>query len=74
MNHPEIDKLAKQNIFEIVKYPAYFPDTMIMDMIRSNTDTHVIYYIALMNGIIPIVTLGNYKSFVADFSKRKKKI
>lgn len=74
MNHPEIDKLAKQNIFEIVKYPAYFPDTMVMDMIRGNTNTHVIYYIALMNGIIPIVTLGNYKSFVADFNKRKKKI
>lgn len=70
MKHPEIEKLAKDGLYEIIKFPAYFPDKIVMDKIRANRDTNVMYYIALMNGIIPLVTLGNYKAFVANIRKK----
>lgn len=64
MNHPELERLAKEGLYEIVKYPAYFSDEMVMSMLRTNTNPNVIYYITLVHGIIPIMTIGNYKSFV----------
>ena len=69
MKHPEIERLAKERILEIVKYPAYFTDEQVMNKIRTNTNTSVIYYIAYCNGIIPIATIGGYKAFIVDFKK-----
>jgi hypothetical protein len=39
---------------------------------NQNTDPNVILYVALMKGITPIVTVGDHKAFVADFSKPKQ--
>ena len=69
MKHPEIERLAKERIFEVVKYPAYFTDEQIMNKIRTETSTSVMYYIAMCNGIIPIATIGGFKAFIVDFKR-----
>ncbi len=70
MNHPELERLAKEGLYEIVKYPAYFSDEMVMDKLRTNANPAVIYYIALVHGIIPIMTIGNYKAFVTKLGNQ----
>lgn len=74
MRHPEIEKLADKLIYEIVRFPMYITDEMVMDRLQKTTDVNVMYYISHMNGIIPIVTIGCWKSFVADFSKKLKRL
>jgi len=74
MRHPEIEKLAKKLIFEIVRFPMYITDEMVMERLQKTTDVNVMYYISHMNGIIPITTIGCFKSFIADFSKKAKRL
>lgn len=66
----EIRDLASRYIFEVVKYPAYFPDEWIVKEIRKNTKPSVVYAVAIMNGFIPITTIGGFKSFIADYSQK----
>jgi len=63
-----IDELQSNRCYEIVRWDAYLTDEMCMDLLRKNTNPNVIMYIAMMKGITPIVTIGQFKSFVADFS------
>lgn len=72
LRNKEIDELAEKHCYEIVTWPAYLPDEVCMNRLRKNTDPNVIMYVALMKGITPIVTIGDHKSFIADFSKKKK--
>lgn len=74
MKNPEIEKMAKSRIFEVVRYPMHFSDEMIMNELRRTLSRNVMYYIAHMNGIIPIVTVGCFKSFVVDLNKRAKRL
>jgi len=72
VRNEQIDELEQQHCYEIVTWPAYFSDEYCMNSLRKNTDPNVILYVALMRGITPIVTIGDHKSFVADFSKPKE--
>lgn len=66
-----IDILAKDHCYEITKFPAYLPDEIVMQRLRSITDPNVILYIAMMKGVTPIVTIGDHKSFVASLKQPK---
>jgi len=50
----------------------HYPDELCMKLLRVNPDPNVILYVAMMKGITPIVTIGDHKAFVADFTKPKK--
>ena len=67
-----IDDLAKQHCYEITRWPAYYSDEQCMNMLRRETNPNVIHYVAMMKGITPIITVGQFKSFVATFEKPKK--
>jgi len=69
----ELNKMAEKHCYEIIKWPAYFSDIQVMNMLRRVTDPNIIYFIAAMRGITPIVTIGGYKSFIADLSPEKKR-
>lgn len=67
-----IEDLMRQHCYEIVRWPAYLSDDECMNRLRRNADPNVILYIALMKGITPITTIGQYKSFIASFDEWKK--
>jgi len=67
-----LDDLQKNHQYEIVKWPMHYPDELCMKLLRVNPDPNVILYVAMMKGITPIVTIGDHKAFVADFTKPKK--
>lgn len=69
VRNEQLDELQKNHIYEICTFPMHLPDKVCMDILRNNTDPNVILYVALMKGITPIITVGDHKSFVADFSK-----
>ena len=69
VRNKQILDLAKQNIFEVVKFPAYYPDEWVVNEIKNDKRTSVVWCIAVMNGIIPISTIGNFKSFLVDFNR-----
>jgi hypothetical protein len=73
MPHPEIQRLADMNMYELIRFPMYYSDEMVMNELRKTQDINVMHYIAYMNGIIPIVTLGGHKSFIIDMKKAKYK-
>lgn len=66
--------MAKSRIYEVARYPMHFSDEMIMNELRRTLNRNVMYYVAHMNGIIPIVTVGCFKSFVVDLNKRSKRL
>ncbi len=68
----EIDLLAEKHCYEICSWPMHYPDQLCMYLLRTNPDYGVVTYIALMKGITPIVTIGDHKSFIADFSPPEK--
>lgn len=68
----DVEELAANHCYEIVREPAYLPDRVVLERIRASKDPNVILYIALMRGITPIMTIGQYKSFVASFDMEKK--
>lgn len=67
-----IDQFQKNHQYEIVTWPMHYPDELCMDYLRRNTNPNVILYIALMKGITPIVTIGDHKSFIVDFTEQPK--
>tara|TARA_B110000438_G_scaffold295443_1_gene338443 strand:- start:821 stop:1147 length:327 start_codon:yes stop_codon:yes gene_type:complete len=74
-----IEDLAKNHCYEIVRFSAHLPDNIVIKQLRQHTDPNVILYIALMRGITPIMTIGQFKSFIATFEtikdkKQKRKI
>ena len=73
IRNEQLDELQDNHIYEICTWPAYYSDQQCMDSLRKNPDPNVVLYIALMKGITPIITVGDHKAFVADFSKSKPK-
>lgn len=69
VRNEQLDKLQKNHIYEICTWPMHYSDQYCMNELRKNTDPNVIMYIALMKGITPIITIGDHKAFVADFSE-----
>jgi hypothetical protein len=67
-----IEDMRKDQCHEIVRFPMHLSDEQCMDLLRRNSNPNVITYIALMNGVTPIVTIGQFKSFVATFAKKKE--
>lgn len=67
-----IEDLASKHCYEIVRWGAYFSDEQCMAKLRLVTDPNVLHYVAMMRGITPIITVGQFKSFVATFEKPKK--
>jgi len=72
VRNEQIDRLAKNHCYEIVIFPAYLPDSVCMQQLRTNPDPNVIYYIAMMKGITPIVTIAGHKAFVVTLEEPKK--
>ena len=75
----DIEELAKNHCYEVVRFDAHLPDRICLEQLRQNKDPNVILYIALMRGITPIMTIGQFKSFVVSFDvikdkKQKRKI
>ena len=68
----DVEELAANHSYEIVREPAYLHDRVVLERIRASKDPNVILYIALMRGITPIMTIGQYKSFVASFDMEKE--
>lgn len=69
VRNEQLDKLQKNHIYEICTWSMHYSDQYCMNELRKNTDPNVIMYIALMKGITPIITIGDHKAFVADFSE-----
>ena len=69
----DIEDLAKNHCYEVVRWGAYLTDRICLEQLRQNQDPNVILYIALMRGITPIMTIGQYKSFLVSFDEIKDK-
>ncbi len=67
-----IDDMAANHCYEIVRWPAYYSDEQCMNMLRHETNPNIIHYVAMMHGITPLITVGQFKSFVATFEQQKK--
>lgn len=68
-----IEELAENHCYEVVRWGAYLTDRICLEQLRQNTDPNVILYIALMRGITPIMTIGQFKSFIVSFEIVKEK-
>jgi len=68
-----IEELARNHCYEVVRFDSHLPDRVCLEQLRQNTDPNVILYIALMRGITPIMTIGQFKSFIVSFEKIKDK-
>jgi hypothetical protein len=69
----DIEDLAKNHCYEVVRWGAYLTDRICLEQLRQNQDPNVILYIALMRGITPIMTIGQFKSFIVSFDQIKDK-
>jgi hypothetical protein len=69
----DVEDLAKNHCYEVVRWGAYLTDRICLEQLRQNTDPNVILYIALMRGITPIMTIGQFKSFIVSFDEIKDK-
>jgi len=69
----DVEDLAKNHCYEVVRCGAYLTDRICLEQLRQNTDPNVILYIALMRGITPIMTIGQFKSFIVSFDEIKDK-
>lgn len=72
VRNTQLDELAKLHLYEVCTWPAYYPDELCMRYLRANRDPNVILFIAQMNGITPIMTIGDHKAFIVDLSPKKK--
>ena len=72
VRNKQLDELQKLHLYEVVTWPMHYPDEICMKMLRQNADPNVILFVALMNGITPIMTIGDHKSFIADLTPKKK--
>jgi queuine/archaeosine tRNA-ribosyltransferase len=67
-----LDNMAKDKVHEILRFPMHLSDEQCMNQLRTNTNPNIILYIAMMKGVTPIITVGQFKSFVATFDKKKE--
>ena len=67
-----LDDLFKRHQYEMMRFPMHMTDEMCVKQVRQCADQNILYAVAMMRGIIPIVTVGGSKSFIADFSKKEK--
>lgn len=67
-----IEDMRKDQCHEILRFPMHLSDEQCMNQLRTNTDPNIILYIAMMKGVTPIVTVGQFKSFIASFAKKKE--
>jgi hypothetical protein len=67
-----IENMRKDECHEILRFPMHLSDEQCMNQLRRNTDPNIILYIAMMKGVTPIVTVGQFKSFIASFAKKKE--
>ena len=72
VRNKQLDELQKLHLYEVVTWPMHYPDEICMNMLRKNADPNVILFIALMNGITPIMTIGDHKAFIVDLTPKKK--
>ena len=70
--HPSLEAYAKQHTYEVCTWPMHYSDEMCMNWLRETKDTNVILYIGLMNGLTPIVTVGDHKAFIVVFKDKPK--
>ena len=68
-----VEELAENHCYEVVRWGAYLTDRACLEQLRQNKDPNVILYIALMRGITPIMTIGQFKSFIVSFAEIKDK-
>ncbi len=73
IRNEQLDMLAKNHQYEIATWPAYFSDKQCMDRLRAlcNVNPNILLYVAMMKGITPIVTIGDHKAFIVDFTKKE---
>ena len=64
-----LNMLAKKHQYEIRVFPMHWTDEMCVNDIRGSADHNLVTYVALMRGVIPILTIAGHKAFVADFSQ-----
>ena len=55
-----VEELAENHCYEVVRWGAYLTDRACLEQLRQNKDPNVILYIALMRGITPIMTIGQF--------------
>ena len=67
-----LDDLWSKHQYEMMRFPMHLTDEMCVKQVRQCADQNILYAVAMMRGIIPIVTVGGSKSFIADFSKKEK--
>ena len=67
-----LDDLWSKHQYEMMRFPMHWTDEMCVKKVRVTADQNILYAVAMMKGIIPIVTIGGYKSFIADFNDREK--
>lgn len=67
-----LDDLWSKHQYEMMRFPMHWTDEMCVKKVRVTADQNILYAVAMMRGIIPIVTIGGYKSFIADFNDREK--
>lgn len=72
LSNQQLDELQDLHLYEVVTWPMHYPDELCMKLLRNNPDPNVILFIALMNGITPIMTIGDHKSFIVDLTPKKK--
>lgn len=69
-----IQRLADEHKYEVVTWPAYYPDHICMNMLRANTNQNVMMFVVMMKGITPIMTIGDHKAFIADLTFAKQSL
>lgn len=72
VSNKQLDELQDLHLYEVVTWPMHYPDELCMRLLRQNSDPNVILFIAMMNGITPIMTIGDHKAFIVDLTPKKK--
>ena len=66
----ELDILEKRGIYERGKWPAYLPDSIILDQMMIDDD--IMNWVAQSKGVI-LQTIGNFKHYLVDVRQMRKK-
>lgn len=72
VSNKQLDELQQLHLYEVVTWPMHYPDELCMKLLRKISDPNVIMFISLMNGITPIMTIGDHKAFIVDLTPKKK--
>ena len=72
VSNKQLDELQDLHLYEVVTWPMHYPDELCMRLLRQNSDPNVILFIAMMNGITPIMTICDHKAVIVDLTPKKK--